>query len=134
LFLGSQDAASNETGCRENHVTHVLNVATGVAYTHYDNIIYKTIEVMDVPETKIKSYFEEAFKFIDEGRNSGGVLVHCNAGVSRSASIVIAYLMTREKMSFEEALHQVRNVKKDIRPNEGFTEQLKDYEKEITKN
>ena len=52
-----------------------MNVATGISYEHFDNITYKTIEIADVPESKIVAHFPEAFNFIDEGRKSGGVLV-----------------------------------------------------------
>ena len=56
--------------------------------------------------------------------------MHCAAGVSRSASIVIAYIMWDKKMSFEEAFEFVESKRK-IGPNNGFIEQLKLFEKEL---
>ena len=56
--------------------------------------------------------------------------MHCAAGVSRSASIVIAYIMWDKKMSFEEAFEFVES-KRNIGPNNGFIEQLKLFEKEL---
>ena len=55
------------------------------------------------------------------------ILVHCAAGVSRSASFVIAYLMGKKNMSFDEAFEHTKERRKIIRPNSGFLEQLKKY-------
>lgn len=57
----------------------------------------------------------------------GVVLVHCNAGVSRSSSIVIGYLMLREELSFHDAYSQVKLARPSIRPNPGFYQQLQKY-------
>lgn len=57
----------------------------------------------------------------------GVALVHCNAGVSRSASIVIGYLMLREGLSFDDALRQVKLARPSVCPNPGFYQQLKNY-------
>lgn len=58
----------------------------------------------------------------------GVVLVHCNAGVSRSSSVVIGYLMLRNKLPFEEAHRQVKTARPAVRPNPGFYRQLQLYE------
>jgi protein-tyrosine phosphatase len=60
---------------------------------------------------------------------TGGVLVHCAAGISRSASFVIAYLMYSEKLAFKEAAAAVKEVRPVICPNPGFVLQLKEWEK-----
>jgi len=52
------------------------------------------------------------------------VLVHCRAGVSRSASVVIAFLMKHENISFDDALETVRNARPRVHPNRGFRSQL----------
>ncbi|KAJ4490110.1 hypothetical protein J3R30DRAFT_3653549 [Lentinula aciculospora] len=63
---------------------------------------------------------------IHEGR---GVLVHCQAGVSRSATIVAAYLMFNRKMNVEEALDLVRKARPEVDPNPGFIAQLEIFQK-----
>jgi atypical dual specificity phosphatase len=57
------------------------------------------------------------------------VLVHCLAGVSRSATIVIAYLLATTAMTAEEATEFVRSKRSIVRPNYGFTKQLEQYER-----
>lgn len=58
----------------------------------------------------------------------GVVLLHCNAGVSRSASIAIAYLMANEKIPFDDAFNRVKSVRPSVQPNAGFLVQLKEYQ------
>ncbi|XP_058639310.1 dual specificity protein phosphatase 19b isoform X2 [Onychostoma macrolepis] len=128
LLLSSQDAAHDIDTLKKLQVTHVLNVAYGVENAFPDLFMYKTVTVLDLPEIDITSYFPECFQFINEASQQGGVvLVHCNAGVSRSASVVIGFLMSQEKMSFNEAFSAVKTVRPYIQPNPGFMSQLKKY-------
>uniref|UniRef100_A0A3Q0RHK9 Dual specificity phosphatase 19b n=1 Tax=Amphilophus citrinellus TaxID=61819 RepID=A0A3Q0RHK9_AMPCI len=128
LLLGSQDAAHDIDTLQRYKVSHVLNVAYGVTNLFPDQLVYKTLQILDLPDTKITSYFEECSFFIDQAREQGGVvLVHCNAGVSRSSSIVIGYLMLREGLSFDDAYSQVKQARPSIRPNPGFYQQLQNY-------
>lgn len=72
------------------------------------------------------------FNVSDEGRdNSKGVLVHCLAGVSRSVTITVAYLMYKLNLSLNDAFNLVRNRKSNIAPNFHFMEQLHNFEQEL---
>ena len=73
-------------------------------------------------------YFGECFDFI---KGEDKVLVHCSQGASRSATIVIAYLMWSKKMPYKEALEFVKKKRSVIRPNPGFKAQLELFEKEL---
>ncbi|XP_014770907.1 dual specificity protein phosphatase 19 [Octopus bimaculoides] len=128
LVLGSQDVAQSLETLNKHNVTHILNVATGVENLYPEKFTYKSIKVYDLPDTKIVDIFDEAFAFIEEGRSSGCVLVHCNAGISRAASIVIGYLMKTEGMSFSDSFWYVKGKRPVVHPNFGFVDQLRDYE------
>ncbi|RUS32771.1 hypothetical protein BC938DRAFT_474339 [Jimgerdemannia flammicorona] len=76
--------------------------------------------------------FARAFAFIDEARDAGrSVLVHCQCGVSRSASLVIAYVMRARRMTLDQAYAFVKERSPWISPNMGLVYQLKDFEKAI---
>jgi len=123
---------------KENEVTHILNVASFNTQFSVDRglldcainglFVYKHVGIMDLPNTDIVSHFDECFAFIDNAIDAGGrVLVHCMAGVSRSASIVIGYLMKVKDMDFETAFNHVKAKRPSIRPNDGFMRQLQNY-------
>ncbi|XP_064516259.1 dual specificity protein phosphatase 19 isoform X1 [Pseudopipra pipra] len=149
LLLGSQDAAHDLETMRKHKVTwrgradahpapcavtHILNVAYGVQNAFLDDFIYKTISILDLPETDITSYFPECFEFIEKAKiQDGVVLVHCNAGVSRAAAVVIGFLMNSERLSFARAFSLVKNARPAACPNPGFMEQLHKYQEQILK-
>ena len=63
----------------------------------------------------------DCFDFIDEARSSGGrVLVHCSQGVSRSATIVIAYCMWKLALPYDDIFDHVKKIRHVISPNVGF--------------
>ncbi|XP_029557770.1 dual specificity protein phosphatase 19-like [Salmo trutta] len=128
LILGSQDAAHDFGTLKKFKVSHILNVAYGVENTFPDLFIYKTLSILDVSDNDITSYFQECSKFIDQANTEKGVvLVHCNSRVSRSASVVIGYLMSREGKPFDDAFALVKSARPTTCPNPGFVEQLKGF-------
>ena len=72
---------------------------------------------------------KETKNFIDASLGAGGkVLVHCNDGMSRSGSLVIAYIMQTYGMDFKAALNYVQQRRFCVQPNDGFEQQLREYE------
>lgn len=92
---------------------------------------YKIVNIDDWHEENLAKHFEECFDFIDEGMKSGGILVHCMAGISRGPAIVIGYLMQRKMMSLKDAYLLVKAKRPIIKPNDGFINQLRELEKKI---
>eukprot|EP01089_Gocevia_fonbrunei_P019439 TRINITY_DN6884_c0_g1_i1.p1 TRINITY_DN6884_c0_g1~~TRINITY_DN6884_c0_g1_i1.p1 ORF type:complete len:209 (+),score=40.72 TRINITY_DN6884_c0_g1_i1:412-1038(+) len=124
IFLGAQEAATNIEDLEKNNVQFILNVATGIPNRFPDKFTYKSVEMLDNESFDIISHFETCFDFIQNALNqSSGVLVHCNAGVSRSATVIIAYLIT-QGTSHEEAFNIVKKSKPDINPNPHFKTEL----------
>jgi len=130
LYLGSIDATQEKELLTEKNITHILTVAKGTQPKFPEDFKYLTISVIDSPSQNLIKYFDECFQFIDSARNSGNaILVHCMAGISRSATVVIAYLMSRKQLTFFEAAAIVKSGRKIISPNEGFTKQLLMFER-----
>ncbi|KAK9857157.1 hypothetical protein WJX84_001541 [Apatococcus fuscideae] len=83
------------------------------------------ISVDDVEDANLLQHFPQCIAFIKRGLCSGGkVLVHCAMGISRSCTVMTAYLMSTESLSAEAALQQIREKRPICCPNEGFMEQL----------
>lgn len=83
-------------------------------------------------DCQIIEYFEEAIDFINKARETNSSLfIHCQLGKSRSASIVIAYLMKYHKYSVDDAYKYLKKKRKMVMPNLGFMKQLREYEKNL---
>ncbi|XP_046842219.1 dual specificity protein phosphatase 19-like isoform X1 [Xenia sp. Carnegie-2017] len=110
LYISSQDGACNLEHLRLQKITHIVNVATGIVNQFPNEFQYKTVEILDLPETRIGQHFAELSSFIEKGLEDGKVLVHCNAGVSRSSTVVIAYLMKSKNIGLDDAFHLVKKA------------------------
>ena len=87
------------------------------------------MNISDEPNEQIHFSFQYVFEFIRRHHNLGhGVLIHCQMGISRSATLVIAFLMVEEQQTLSEAFQQVKSVRPQIDPNEGFIRQLRELE------
>ena len=133
IFIGSFAAAENKEELIKNGITHVLNAAALVK-NHYEDLFkYKKIDnLLDTPEANIQQYFNESCLFIEEAiKNGGKVFVHCHAGISRSSTLIIAYMIKNLNYTFEDALAYCKEKRNKINPNSGFQEQLRKYEIEL---
>lgn len=133
VFLGPQQAAGKRqlaalTGASPP-VAAIVNCTNAFPNHHdEDGVAYCRIAVNDEAGANILAYFEGAAQFIHHHIIRGeSVLVHCQFGVSRSASVVMAYLMRYASMSVEEAYVHVKERRPMINPNPGFWMQLRMY-------
>lgn len=125
LYLGSQDCVDIEI-IQNFKITHVLSVGIPMPEGDWNELISLYVPCLDLPETVLTETWSTSNKFIETAKeHNGTVLVHCNAGVSRSASVVIAYLIMMCSYSFDEAYDLVKSKRKCVRPNDGFLRQLK---------
>lgn len=101
-------------------------------YDHYgylDNVVYKHYAIEDWDTSPIQSILDEACDFIRTHLVFGrSVLVHCQMGISRSATICIAYLIKYERLSYKDAHAKVQSARDIIYPNDGFIKQLLEWE------
>jgi len=133
LFIGSQDAAAEEEILTTKGITHIVNVGTGIPNMFEHKFKYFKVDILDTPEFDILPFIEPTSNFIDNAINNehGKVLVHCNAGVSRSSAILIGYLMKKRNYTYEEALEKTKLARSCICPNFGFAEQLRRMNKNL---
>lgn len=132
LFLGEGEVAQKFVTLRDLGVSHILNAAMGKTQFHVNtnhvmyrrrNITFLGIEATDFMNFDLSPYFLKAADFIEEGLREGKVYVHCVQGVSRSATLIIAYFMLKRFMPVQDATRLVRG-QREICPNPGFLQQL----------
>ncbi|CAL1586741.1 unnamed protein product [Knipowitschia caucasica] len=134
LYLGNEQDAQDLRLLQRLRVGFILNVTTHLPLFHYDSgiFVYKRLPATDSNKQNLRQYFEEAFEFIEEAQQSGtGLLIHCQAGVSRSATIVIAYLMKHTWMTMADAYKYVKTRRPIISPNLNFMGQLLEFEEDL---
>ena len=135
LFLGDRVTASDLDRLTTLRITHILNCTEDVSNffeTSSPHLRYLRIPVNDRSEAaaEMASHFPRCVEFLDECRACGGrALVHCRAGVSRSATIVIGYLMQLQRWDLKASLHYV-DKRRFVQPNSGFIQFLVGLEKE----
>ncbi|KAK0091677.1 hypothetical protein PV326_002863 [Microctonus aethiopoides] len=144
IIIGNGSTAKQKRYLSEIGITHVLNAAegnfSGYVNTNSEfysdtNIKYLGFRLYDSPIVDISKYFYPAANFIEDALSttSGKVYVHCVMGVSRSATLVIAYLMIKRHMLAEEAIRLLRESRA-IHPNHGFLEQLATLDNQLRRN
>ncbi|EJD06358.1 phosphatases II, partial [Fomitiporia mediterranea MF3/22] len=105
----------------QNHITHVLSLGVNPEEELSPEITAKKIALEDVTEAKIEDILDEACQFIDEGTKGGNmVLVHCQAGGSRSPAVAINYLHRRKGFSLPCAFFFVSTRRLIMDLNAGF--------------
>ena len=99
VYLSNHDSATNRELLEAHGITHILTVGIDMDQPFAEeNIIYETIVEYDDEGTDLFKHFDHCFKFIDSADQSGGkCLVHCRNGVSRSATVVSAYMYVRPR-------------------------------------
>ena len=134
LYLGNISGAENIDKIKNLGIKKVLSLIEELLWPVYkesDNIIHKKFTIYDFEQQNIIKHFGECLNFI---KGDDKVLVHCAVGASRSATVVIAYIMWTKKMPFKEALEFVRSKRFVVSPNFGFEDQLKLFEKLLIEN
>ncbi|EFJ25293.1 hypothetical protein SELMODRAFT_27743, partial [Selaginella moellendorffii] len=94
---------------------------------------YKTLWLHDTPAEDIVCVLYDVFDFLELVREQAGcqVLVHCSEGVSRSAALVIAYMMWRDRKNFDQAFDRMKSLRGSTNPNLGFVFQLMQWQARI---
>lgn len=121
LYLGNRQHAEDHGALVATGITHIVNCADELPNYHEGRFVYHAMRMAD-PDPDFHQRIGPACAFIDEGRASGKVLVHCFAAVSRSPSTILAYLLHRGD-TLEEAARRLAAVVWTC-PAKTFLEQL----------
>ncbi|XP_050093025.1 dual specificity protein phosphatase Mpk3 isoform X2 [Anopheles aquasalis] len=136
LFLGNASHSEDLKSLKKYNIKYILNVTPDLpnVFERDGQIRYLQIPITDhwSQASDLANHFPDAIKFIDEARSKGcGVLVHCLAGVSRSVTVTLAYLMFARTLSLNDAFLLVRSRKPDVSPNFHFMQQLHSFEQQL---
>lgn len=143
LYLGDQRQACDEAVLANLQITHLVD-ASGERSSEKAavslGIGYLPIRVNDNVAANIYQHFEQTNQFISDAldtgtKENGRVFVHCRAGISRSTTILLAYLMHSKRVqSLRDGFRITLLERPFVCPNEAFRQQLRDYEAHLMAN
>ena len=138
LYISSYKTASTVTDLKNLKITNIINCSGDLCENLSNdssllNIEYLTLNIRDNVSENIECLFFLCINYINDVKEKKGrVLIHCYKGVSRSVSIVIAYLIYLYKWSYDKAFDFVQSKRSIANPNIGFYLQLKTFYKRLT--
>ena len=137
IYLGSHHSSVSKEGLAMFNIRQVIVCCSHLPEYHnqdddtINSIIYHRIPLGDFAHDflspNVLQYVCHRLEAAESQRYA--TLIHCYAGVSRSASICIAWLMKRNRWDFETAFNFVKTKRPIICPNNGFIRQLKEWER-----
>ncbi|XP_075162033.1 mitogen-activated protein kinase phosphatase 3 [Haematobia irritans] len=137
LFLGNAMHSCDARALQKYNIKYVLNVTKDLpnVFEASGGIQYLQIPITDHYSQDLAMHFPSAIQFIEEARSkNSAVLVHCLAGVSRSVTVTLAYLMHTRALNLNDAFTLVRGRKPDVSPNFHFMQQLHSFERQLRLN
>ena len=124
LYIATNADASDLPTLQSAQISHIVNCAVELPDHHRDRFTYLRLNLRD-PDDSLAARIATACDFIDDGRNAGNVMVHCNGAVSRSPAIVLSYLCHCGRSLQDSARHLASIL--PTRPNQVFLHQIADY-------
>lgn len=131
LYLGSQEDALSSATLKALGIDNVLNVSISCPKPDFiADANFLRISVNDGHAAKIRPFFDVAYRFIEKCRKANSkVIIHCLAGISRSPTLAIAYLMRNLNLRSDDAYKFVKEKRPTISPNFNFLGQLYEYDR-----
>eukprot|EP00007_Cunea_sp_BSH-02190019_P007199 CAMPEP_0174242480 /NCGR_PEP_ID=MMETSP0417-20130205/28077_1 /TAXON_ID=242541 /ORGANISM="Mayorella sp, Strain BSH-02190019" /LENGTH=230 /DNA_ID=CAMNT_0015321881 /DNA_START=54 /DNA_END=743 /DNA_ORIENTATION=+ len=128
VYLGSMYASRDRPFFERANIRTVLSMAKIEPAFAQDpdlNVQYHVVDILDTKYTNILEHLPECLRFIEEGLKRGSVLLHCHAGVSRSAAVAVALLMKHRQIDdARTALVLLRSKRPCVSPHEQFLDQM----------
>ncbi|CAH8547848.1 unnamed protein product [Schistosoma guineensis] len=125
ILFGSVDVAQNLNLLNNNNVTHIINLISNIIPNYFPEYFhYLSLIVYDNLTFQLNDILNDCFNFLNIVKQTKGCcFIHCEAGISRSPSIIIAYLMKFYNYSYDNAYNLVNNSR-NICINVNFKSQL----------
>ena len=136
IYLGNLYDADDDF-LNDNKIKHIIRLTeSDYIMTYAKTIKAYTFQISDLESEANRFYklLPSIYYIMTNIPKDENILVHCNIGMSRSASVVIYYIMKTQNLKYDDALKFVKGRRPIVKPNVGFSKILKDNEdKTITK-
>ena len=123
IYLGSAFNAADYQWLKINKIEIVVNVTPGINNYYPDEFKYHNVIVEDLAHATMKPYFNDFYRLILDNPNKK-IFVHCFAGKSRSASLVLFYIMKKYEWNLDQAIRYMKSMRDSININCTFIEEI----------
>jgi protein-tyrosine phosphatase len=132
IYIGDIYSASNYNNLEKNNIKSIVCCVVGIDDLYPKYIDYLNLDLIDNCDENITRVFDVSNKFIESNiKDNKKILIHCIAGVSRSVTLLIAYLIKNYDYNPEKALEIIKKHRNIANPNENFMKQLHKYYTDI---
>jgi len=133
IYLGSAQNSANYNQLKNNNIGLIINVTDEISNYYPNEFEYYNIKILDINSSSLINSFNSVLNTIEifNKKNQGkNILVHCYMGCSRSASILLIYIIIKHNMNYEDALKYLENKKANVNINITFINEIKKYIKQ----
>lgn len=132
LYISGYSSAANRFLLSKLGISHIVNMAYEYRNAFPERYSYLHIPAKDVLSERLGPWFHEIAVFVADAKANGGrALVHCQLGISRSATAVLACLIINERMKLSDAFRLLKSAKADVEPNTTFLRELRVLEQSV---
>jgi dual specificity MAP kinase phosphatase len=130
VWLSGYHFAQNNELLRKNNIKAIVSaVDLGISYDAA--VLVHALDLRDSEDEEVRFTFFPVFRFIEQERKKGNVLVHCAAGISRSATLLLAYTMNKYRTTLDDAFSHALRRRPCLQPNKGFLLQLRKFQTDL---
>ena len=129
IFLGNAYNASNNSTLQYYKITTIMNVSKEIPNSFDGKYNYYRVPIHDDSEHHITDFIQDILDFLNSITidNENAILIHCYMGSSRSASVVLLYLITKLKYDFDTALKLIKTKRPIVNINNNFLEDIRQF-------
>ena len=134
IYVGNLSAAYHPEFLEKNNIEYMITAIWDIPKIN-EKILSINVNIIDVPNDDIKKHFMITNTFIETAISANkNILIHCVCGVSRSVTIVVAYLINKLGITPKDAIDFIKSRRPVANPNKGFLLQLEEYYNMLIKN
>jgi hypothetical protein len=140
IWLGNRKAALNDRWLKQNNISVVFNATKDLPFSPSIKKQYRIPVDDNLQPQEIRNMtqwsHETVYKVLEEKNRGNKILIHCAAGMQRSAAIVAMYLISTRGISWHQAITYIQGIRPiAFRPNPNFKDSIiefyKSYQQEI---
>ena len=124
IYLGSSINAANYTTLNEFDIKHIINISDNIPNYFPDDIDYKHYTIPDDDSGSVFDVLDDSYEFLNQNADKN-IFVHCFAGASRSASLILYYLIKKHNMTIDNAMKFLKEKRDVVNINVRFIDDVR---------